>query len=246
MKRISGGQLSRRANATLLSGHAGGPRAAAGDRSFASQATAVDAAVESQPAASPRTNRTGRTSPPRPRDDDSDSSLGRAAESEQFRPRPSQRRHCWSHEQAASSRGLAAQRQASTQRWKQPDRGLGRLGPDERSRLLAPLAAHERTGDQTQVGARSVLADDERADAPSALAWVVCSPQSGARPARQQHDRNGPPTNYLWRQRCAVHATARCRASQRARVLCGDPRRRGARRSMSTSASGESASAAAH
>ena len=65
MKRISGGQLSRKAKATLLSSHAGDPRAATGDRSFAGQARAVDAAVESQPAASPRTYRSGRTSPPR-------------------------------------------------------------------------------------------------------------------------------------------------------------------------------------
>ena len=67
MKRISGGQLSRKAKATLLSSHAGGPRAAAGDTSFTDQTQAVDAEVESQPAASPRTNRTGRTSPPRRR-----------------------------------------------------------------------------------------------------------------------------------------------------------------------------------
>src|SRR5919108_2726899 len=38
MKRISGGQLSRKAKATLLSSHAGGPRGATGDTSFAGQA----------------------------------------------------------------------------------------------------------------------------------------------------------------------------------------------------------------
>ena len=77
MKRISGGQLSRKAKATLLSSHAEGPRTAAGDTSFTGQAKAVDTAVESQPAASPRTYRSGRTSPPRqPHDFDSDSSLG--------------------------------------------------------------------------------------------------------------------------------------------------------------------------
>src|SRR6184192_3901765 len=65
MKRISGGQLSRKAKATLLSSHAGDPRTAAGDTSFTSQIQAVDTAVESQPAASPRTYRSGRTSPPR-------------------------------------------------------------------------------------------------------------------------------------------------------------------------------------
>ena len=53
MKRTSGGQLSREAKATLLSSHAGGPRTAAGDTSFAGQARAVDAEVESQPAAKP-------------------------------------------------------------------------------------------------------------------------------------------------------------------------------------------------
>ena len=53
MKRISGGQLSRKAKATLLSSHAGDPRTAAGDTSFTGQAKAVDTAVESQPAAKP-------------------------------------------------------------------------------------------------------------------------------------------------------------------------------------------------
>ena len=48
-----------------------------GRTSFTGQAKAVDTAVESQPAASPRTYRSGRTSPPRqPHDFDSDSSLG--------------------------------------------------------------------------------------------------------------------------------------------------------------------------
>ena len=65
MKRISGGQLSRKAKATHLSSHAEGPRTAAGDTSLTGQAKAVDTAVESQPAASPRTYRSGRTSPPR-------------------------------------------------------------------------------------------------------------------------------------------------------------------------------------
>ena len=37
MKRLTGGQLSLGAVATLLLGHAGGPRAATGDRTFASQ-----------------------------------------------------------------------------------------------------------------------------------------------------------------------------------------------------------------
>src|SRR5512140_2937821 len=65
MKQTSGGQLSRKAKATLLSSHAEGPRTAAGDTSLTGQAKAVDTAVESQPAASPRTYRSGRTSPPR-------------------------------------------------------------------------------------------------------------------------------------------------------------------------------------
>ena len=55
----SGGQLSRKAKATLLSSHAEGPRTAAGDTSFTGQAKAVDTAVESQPAASPRTQPVG-------------------------------------------------------------------------------------------------------------------------------------------------------------------------------------------
>src|ERR671922_604977 len=50
MKRISGGQLSRKAKATLLSSHAGGPRAATGDTSFAGQAR--------------QTTQPGRASPP--------------------------------------------------------------------------------------------------------------------------------------------------------------------------------------
>ena len=37
MRRISGGQLSREAKATLLSSHAGGPRTAAGDKTFVGQ-----------------------------------------------------------------------------------------------------------------------------------------------------------------------------------------------------------------
>jgi hypothetical protein len=54
MKRISGGQLSREAKATLLSSHAGGPGTAAGDKTFVGQTKAADAAVKSQPAASPK------------------------------------------------------------------------------------------------------------------------------------------------------------------------------------------------
>ena len=63
MKRISGGQLSREAKATLLSSHAGGPRTAAGDKTFVGQTKAADTVVKSQPAASRRTYRSGRTSP---------------------------------------------------------------------------------------------------------------------------------------------------------------------------------------
>jgi hypothetical protein len=54
MKRISGGQLSREAKATLLSSHAGDPRTAAGDKTFVGQTKAADAVVKSQPAASPK------------------------------------------------------------------------------------------------------------------------------------------------------------------------------------------------
>src|SRR6266550_8282498 len=54
MKRISGGQLSREAKATLLSSHAGGPRTAAGDKTFVGQTKAADTVVKSQPAASPK------------------------------------------------------------------------------------------------------------------------------------------------------------------------------------------------
>ena len=54
MKRISGGQLSREAKAKLLSSHAGGPRTAAGDKTFVGQTKAADAVVKSQPAASPK------------------------------------------------------------------------------------------------------------------------------------------------------------------------------------------------
>ena len=52
MKRISGGQLSRKAKAALLSSHAGDPRTSC-DAGFPGQAKAVDTAVESQPAATP-------------------------------------------------------------------------------------------------------------------------------------------------------------------------------------------------
>jgi hypothetical protein len=54
MKRITGGQLSREATATLLSSHAGGPRAATGDKTFVSQTKRADTVVKSQPAASPK------------------------------------------------------------------------------------------------------------------------------------------------------------------------------------------------
>jgi hypothetical protein len=54
MGRISGGQLSREAKATLLSSHAGGPRTAAGDKTFVGQTKAADTVVKSQPAASPK------------------------------------------------------------------------------------------------------------------------------------------------------------------------------------------------
>ena len=66
MKRISGGQLSLGANPTLLLGHAEGPRAATGDTTFEGQANTADKQSQSQPAASPRTNTSGRTSPPKP------------------------------------------------------------------------------------------------------------------------------------------------------------------------------------
>jgi hypothetical protein len=75
MKRISGGQLSLGANATLLSSHAGGPRAAAGDTSFAGQAkqSTQQSRVSPPPAREP-TGQVGRHRP-NPKDDDSDSSL---------------------------------------------------------------------------------------------------------------------------------------------------------------------------
>ena len=75
MKRIPGGQLSLGANATLLSSHAGGPRAAAGDRSFAGQAkqSTQQSRVSPPPAREP-TGQVGRHRPD-PKDDDSDSSL---------------------------------------------------------------------------------------------------------------------------------------------------------------------------
>ena len=47
------------------------------------------------------------------------------------------------------SRCGAAQRQASAKRWKQPDRGVGQVGPDERFRLRTLLAAHEHNGDDS-------------------------------------------------------------------------------------------------
>ena len=64
MKRISGGQLSRKAKATLLSSHAGDPRAATGDTSFASQAeqSTQHSRVSPPPARGP-TGRVGRHRP---------------------------------------------------------------------------------------------------------------------------------------------------------------------------------------
>ena len=43
-----------RQTATLLSSHAGGPRAATGDKTFVSQTKRADRVVKSQPAASPK------------------------------------------------------------------------------------------------------------------------------------------------------------------------------------------------
>lgn len=63
-KRTSGGHVSLGASAKLLSGHAGGPRAAAGDTTFGKSDHLVDRKSMSQPVASPATNRSGRTSPP--------------------------------------------------------------------------------------------------------------------------------------------------------------------------------------
>ena len=54
MKRITGGHLSREATATLLSSHAGGPRAATGDKPFVSQTKRADTVVNSQPVACPK------------------------------------------------------------------------------------------------------------------------------------------------------------------------------------------------
>src|SRR5271169_3537795 len=75
MKRISGGQLSLGANATLLSSHAGGPRAATGDTSFASQAKqSTEASRVSPPPAREPTGQVGRHRP-NPKDDDSERRL---------------------------------------------------------------------------------------------------------------------------------------------------------------------------
>ena len=64
MKRISGGQLSRKAKATLLSSHAGDPRAATGDRRFASQSTeTTQQSRVSPPPARGLTSRVGRHRP---------------------------------------------------------------------------------------------------------------------------------------------------------------------------------------
>ena len=56
-----------RGDATLLSSHAGGPRAATGDRTKAGQTKRVDRAKESQPAAAREPNPAGRTHRPPPR-----------------------------------------------------------------------------------------------------------------------------------------------------------------------------------
>jgi hypothetical protein len=53
-ERIPGGQTSVGANATLLSSHAGGPRAATGDKAKNDQTHTVDSEKASQPAADPR------------------------------------------------------------------------------------------------------------------------------------------------------------------------------------------------
>ena len=75
MKRTSGGQLSLGANATLLSSHAGGPRAAAGDTSFAGQAKqSTQASRVSLPPAREPTGQAGRHRPSH-KDDDSDRRL---------------------------------------------------------------------------------------------------------------------------------------------------------------------------
>ena len=58
-----GGQTSVGAVATLLSSHAEGPRAATGDETHRRSGQPADRRLESQPAASPRTNRKGRTAP---------------------------------------------------------------------------------------------------------------------------------------------------------------------------------------
>ena len=62
-KRTSGGHVSLGASARLLSGHAGGPRAATGDTTSGRSDPMVDRKSMSQPAASPGTNRSGRTAP---------------------------------------------------------------------------------------------------------------------------------------------------------------------------------------
>src|ERR1017187_6528490 len=77
MKRISGGQLSLGVNATLLLSHAGGPRAAAGDTSFAGQAKqSTQASRVSPPPAREPTGQAGRHRPSS-QDDDSDRRLAR-------------------------------------------------------------------------------------------------------------------------------------------------------------------------
>src|SRR5207302_7237702 len=66
-KRIAGGHASVRAGAKLLSGHADDPRAAVGDTTHVGQSQLDDSDAMSQPIASPRTYRPGRTTPSRDR-----------------------------------------------------------------------------------------------------------------------------------------------------------------------------------
>ena len=65
MKRISGGQLSRKAKATLLSSHAGGPRAATGDTTSTGQTKQPTQGSRVSPPPARRTYRSARTSPTR-------------------------------------------------------------------------------------------------------------------------------------------------------------------------------------
>jgi hypothetical protein len=54
MRRTSGGQLSREAKPRFYQVTPGGPRTAAGDKTFVGQTKAADTVVKSQPAASPK------------------------------------------------------------------------------------------------------------------------------------------------------------------------------------------------